>query len=57
MCVHGNTLILQRWGRVSNKVSTVDAAGGERVGLSGLLVRHTPMLLVIALESVHAMCV
>lgn len=30
------------------KVSAVDAAGGERVGLSGLLVRHTPMLSVIA---------
>lgn len=30
------------------KVSTVDAAGGERVGLSGLLVRHTPLLFVIA---------
>lgn len=39
------------------KVSTVDAAGGERVGLSGLLVRHTPMFFVIALESVRAMCV
>lgn len=30
------------------KGSTVDAAGGERVGLSGLLVRHTPMLFVTA---------
>lgn len=37
-----------KMGRVSDKVSTADAAGGERVGLSGLLVRHTPMLFVIA---------